>query len=162
MTTWAGAVVVLVVMQRRWKYPQWGDPGAATVSPPVKSSLGRAWLATQALPRHASQVSTWAIGECDCLSSHPLPSTLPLPQPLATSAMFVVLCLWPGYVVLLVSGLLDYYIRIDAAGLSFLLWFSLHRNFLSVQCTDRGVVLNWTVLFLGSEMMILIFGLRRC
>jgi hypothetical protein len=31
--------------------------------PLVKSSPGRAWLAARALPRHASQVSTWAIGE---------------------------------------------------------------------------------------------------
>jgi hypothetical protein len=31
--------------------------------PPVKSSPGRAWLAAQALPRHAGQVNTWAIGE---------------------------------------------------------------------------------------------------
>jgi hypothetical protein len=29
----------------------------------MKSSPGRAWLAVRALPRHASQVSTWAMGE---------------------------------------------------------------------------------------------------
>jgi hypothetical protein len=40
------------------------------VLPPVKSSSGRAWLAARALPRHASQVCTWASGEC---GSPPLP-----------------------------------------------------------------------------------------
>jgi hypothetical protein len=54
-------MVVLVVVQRRWKYPWSGAPGAVTVPLPVKSSPGHAWLATRALPRHASQVSTWAL-----------------------------------------------------------------------------------------------------
>jgi hypothetical protein len=40
-----------------------GAPCAAT-PPPVKTSSGCAWLAVRALPRHASQVCTWAIGEC--------------------------------------------------------------------------------------------------
>jgi hypothetical protein len=37
----------------------------------MKSSPGRAWLAVRALPHHASQVSTWAIGEQFLLFSSP-------------------------------------------------------------------------------------------
>jgi hypothetical protein len=36
-----------------------GAPGGAA----VKTSLGRAWSAAWALPRHAGQVCTWASGE---------------------------------------------------------------------------------------------------
>jgi hypothetical protein len=36
-----------------------GAPGGAA----VKTSLGRAWSAARALPRHAGQVCTWATGE---------------------------------------------------------------------------------------------------
>jgi hypothetical protein len=36
-----------------------GAPGGAA----VKTSLGRAWSAARALPRHAGQVCTWASGE---------------------------------------------------------------------------------------------------
>jgi hypothetical protein len=53
------SVVVLTLVQCRWKRPRWGAPGVAT----VKSTPGRAWLAARALPRHASQVSTWAVVE---------------------------------------------------------------------------------------------------
>jgi hypothetical protein len=53
-------VVVLVAMQRRWKYPWWDAPSAAMMLPPVKSPLGCAWLAARALPRHALQVGAWA------------------------------------------------------------------------------------------------------
>jgi hypothetical protein len=35
----------------------------AAVATPMKSSPGRAWLVARALPRHAGQVNTWAIGE---------------------------------------------------------------------------------------------------
>jgi hypothetical protein len=35
----------------------------AAVAALMKSSLGRAWLAARALPRHVGQVSTWAMGE---------------------------------------------------------------------------------------------------
>jgi hypothetical protein len=45
-----------------------GAPGGAA----VKSSLGRAWSATRALPRHAGQVCTWATGESLLLLLHPL------------------------------------------------------------------------------------------
>jgi hypothetical protein len=46
-----------------------GAPGGAA----VKSSLGRAWSAARALPRHAGQVCTWVTGESLLL---PLPLLL--------------------------------------------------------------------------------------
>jgi hypothetical protein len=51
-----------------------GAPGGAA----VKSSLGRAWSAARALPRHAGQVCTWATGE---------PLLLPIPLLLLSLAM---------------------------------------------------------------------------
>jgi hypothetical protein len=45
-----------------------GAPGGAA----VKTSLGRAWSAVRALPRHAGQVCTWATGELLLLPLHPL------------------------------------------------------------------------------------------
>jgi hypothetical protein len=50
-----------------------GAPGGAA----VKTSLGRAWSAARALPRHAGQVCYGASGECDL----PL---LSLPSPFAS------------------------------------------------------------------------------
>jgi hypothetical protein len=38
-----------------------GAPGGAA----VKTSLGRAWSAARALPRHANQVCSGASGKCD-------------------------------------------------------------------------------------------------
>jgi hypothetical protein len=52
---------------RRWKRQVWCSRCIS-----VKSSLGCAWSAARALPRHAGQVCTWAPGEC-------VPPLLPLP-----------------------------------------------------------------------------------
>jgi hypothetical protein len=66
-------VVVLVAVQRRWKYPRWGAPSAAMMPPPVKSPLGCAWLAVRALPRHALQFGAWAQVIVSALSlTHPI------------------------------------------------------------------------------------------
>jgi hypothetical protein len=48
--------------RRKSNSPSGVVPRAAVITP-VKSSLGRAQLAARALPRHAGQVSTWAMGE---------------------------------------------------------------------------------------------------
>jgi hypothetical protein len=48
--------------------PRCGAPGACW----VKTSPGSLWLAAQALPCHAIQMSTWAIGEHLLLLSNPL------------------------------------------------------------------------------------------
>jgi hypothetical protein len=48
--------------------PRCGAPGACL----VKTSPGSLWLAAQALPCHAIQTSTWAIGEYLLLLSNPL------------------------------------------------------------------------------------------
>jgi hypothetical protein len=55
--------MLLVAEQVRVEAAQVGLLPMPPLPPPVKSSPGRAWLAARALPRHASQVSTWAIGE---------------------------------------------------------------------------------------------------
>jgi hypothetical protein len=60
-----------------------GAPCAA-MSPPVKTSLGRAWSAAWALPCHVGQVCTWASGECGS-------SPLPLPSLLSP----LLLAIWP-------------------------------------------------------------------
>jgi hypothetical protein len=56
-------VVIVMIVQRRWKCLRWGAPSTAM----VKSSPGRPWSAVRALPRHAVQACAWATGEC-----HPL------------------------------------------------------------------------------------------
>jgi hypothetical protein len=53
----------LVAEQARVEAAQVGLLLVPLLPPPVQSSPGRALLAARALPRHAGQVSTWAIGE---------------------------------------------------------------------------------------------------
>jgi hypothetical protein len=55
--------MLLVAEQVRVESAQVGLLPVSPLPLPVKSSPGRAWLAARALPRHASQVSTWVIGE---------------------------------------------------------------------------------------------------
>jgi hypothetical protein len=55
--------MLLVAEQVQVEAAQVGLLPVPPLPPSVKSSPGRAWLAARALPRHASKVSTWAIGE---------------------------------------------------------------------------------------------------
>jgi hypothetical protein len=74
---------MLLVAEQVWvKAAQVGLLPMALLPPPVKSSLGCAWLAARALPRHALQVGAWALVSELSYPSHCPLYLLLLPLPL--------------------------------------------------------------------------------